>query len=536
MLKKWLIFGISILISMTACHYPLYNQTLNNVSDVKLKMQAAKRTMDTKAKGAPSLIIKKGMYVDTTPINLTKSPSWLQNYVVIRGDRLPFSYYSRLLSTAAGGNVLTKYQPGLDPSMAVTISYAGPLKGALDLLASKAGLVYSIRGNSIFWQAFITRTFDVAFMPGASDYLMGRRTGGGSTANQNSGSTVQNFVAGDPSEDEYSNLSAKLSVWTDLENTIKSLLSPEGQVTVSQASTSVTVRDRPANVELVGQYINNLNKTLSKQVLIKVQVLEVSLENSFNFGIDWRLIVRAFHNSPFVINGNYGSPVTITSFVPQANATTTASGSPTFGFDSASNPINPGQLPSDAIPAYTILLNALSQQGHTSVVSEPRTVCLNNQVCVIQIVTQKGYIAKLQNTTLAGGNASNANNTVTSEITPGNLITGFTLYVLPKIYKDKIYLQINADLSTDNGFTNAGTTGTGSTVNIQLPNISVKHFNQRSVIRSGDMMVLSGLKQLQNVSRATQFIQAQSLGGKGAQQTNSETIVLITPYILDGNA
>lgn len=90
-------------------------------------------------------------------------------------------------------------------------------------------------------------------------------------------------------------------------------------MTVSQATTSVTVRDRPTNVNLVGQYVRNLNKNLSKQVLVKVQILEVDLENDYNMGIDWQLIAKAFHNSPFVINGNYGTPISIANvFSPQS--------------------------------------------------------------------------------------------------------------------------------------------------------------------------------------------------------------------------
>src|SRR5690606_9422721 len=148
---------------------------------------------------------------------------------------LPFSYYSRTIASGANKNILTKYQIGLDPAVNVSLNYSGSIKGALDLLASKSGYVYSIRNNKINWQAFITRTFDVAFMPGSSDYLMGKASGGGSSASANTtaGSQTSSFVNSDTTESEYSNLSAKLSIWTDVETTIKQLLSPDGKVTVS---------------------------------------------------------------------------------------------------------------------------------------------------------------------------------------------------------------------------------------------------------------------------------------------------------------
>jgi|SRR5579885_2699756 type IVB pilus formation R64 PilN family outer membrane protein len=531
MLKKWIVLLLSATLMLAACHSPVFNQTEGNVADVKIKTAEARHDFDNKGKPQPPLVIKQGLYVDTTPINLEKRPSWLDNHIVIRGDQLPFSYYSRTISLGANNNVLTKYQAGLDQAVNVSMNYSGTVKGALDLLASKTGYAYSINRNGVYWQAFITRTFDIGFMPGDSDYLLGKKSGGtgAQTSQSASSAQVSNYTTSDSSDSEYSNLSGKISIWKDLQATISQMLSPDGKLTVSQATTSVTVRDRPTNVQLVAQYIANLNNSLAKQVLVKVQVLEVNLENGFNYGIDWNIITRAFHGSPFVINANYGTPISITSL---SGTGASAVGVPVFGTNAALDPTHP-----NGVPSYTILLNALNQQGKTSVVSEPRVLCLNNQVSVVRIVKQEGYVASIQNTSLAGnssggGSSSGNNNTVTSQVTPGMVITGLTLYILPKIMQDKIFLQVNADLSTNNGFGQFGPTNS----TIQLPNITEKHFNQRSMIKSGDTLILSGFRQLSNRTGANQFITSQALGGKAAEQVNSETIVLITPIILHGNA
>lgn len=282
---------------------------------------------------------------------------------------------------------------------------------------------------------------------------------------------------------------------------------------VSQSSTSVTVRDRPSNVNLIGQYVANLNASLSKQVLVKVQVLEVSLENGFNYGIDWSIVANGFHNSPFQLNADYGTPIAIQKLgggdlIPSV-----------------------GTVGNGLIPSYTILLKALNQQGKTSVVSEPRVLCLNNQVGVVRITKNEGYVASIQNTAQPGVAQSNSN-TVTSQVTPGMLITGLTLYILPKIMGERIYLSVNADLSTNDRFGQFGPTN----AQIQLPNVTSKHFNQRSMIRSGDTLILSGFKQVKNATGASQFFTSQALGGTAALQTNTETVVLITPILLNGSA
>lgn len=525
MLKKWIVLLLSTAVMLAACHSPTYNQTMGNVADVKLKVADAWVKSETDATLEPSLIVNKGLYVDRRPINLEKEPYWLQNHIVISGDQLPFSYYTRVIANGGNARVLTKYQIGLDQTSNISMSYSGTLKGALDLLASKAGYVYSIRGDRIYWQAYITRTYDIAFLPGNTDYLMGKKSGGGGadTSQQGSQAQVSNYTTSDSSNDEYSNLSGKLSVWADLNATISQLLSPDGKVTVSQATSTVTVRDRPTNVDLISQYVYNLNHKMAKQVLIKVQIIEVSLENDYDYGINWQLIVHAFHNSPFVVNGNYGTPISITPFTPQPNVP--GQGVipvPQFGF-------NPLQDPSGGkqIPNYLILLNALNQQGHASIVSEPRVVCLNNQVSVVKMTNSQGYVASIQNTTLSGSGSgsTSVNNTVTSQVTPGSVITGLTLYVLPKIMGHDIFLQVNADISTLDSLTQVSQ-------GIQLPAITEKHFNQRGVIPSGSTLILAGFKQTSNQANANQFLTWQSLGGKAAQQLNKETVILITPIIL----
>jgi type IVB pilus formation R64 PilN family outer membrane protein len=540
MLKKWMALLIATLFTLCACTSRVYNQTETNAADVKIKTSEARQKSDRDAK-TPSLVIKKGPYVDTSPINLDKDPYWLNNHIVIRGDQLPFSYYSRTIASGAGEHILTKYQPDMKITDNITVNYTGTIKGALDLLATKTASTYTIQHNTIYWQAFVTKTFEVAFMPGGTDYLMGQASGsgaaggssggggGGSGGGSGGGGGAITVSTADASGDEFSSLKATLSVWKDLEKSVTQMLSAEGKAIVSESTTSVTVRDRPANVQLIGQFIENLNHNLSKQVLVKVQVLEVNLQNDYNFGINWSILANAFHKSPFKLNADYGTPVSIT---------TLSSGStilPVGGVDQSVNPASRGGP--GLIPSYTILISALNQQGKTSIVSEPRVVCLNNQVSVIRITDNKGYLASVQNTTLAGNSSGGTNNTVTSQLTPGMVTTGLTLYVLPKILGERIYLQVNADISNLIALDpqSAGTQSDANNTQIQTPHTTSKSFNQRSMIKSGDTLILSGFRQVSNQTGAMQFLNSQTLGGRGAKQNNTETVILITPIILHGS-
>lgn len=512
---------------LTGCNSPVYNQAEANVADVKIRQDEALKKSNDSGIPPPPLVVSEGLYVDKTPISLAKEPSWLKNRVVIRGDQLPFAYYSR---TIAGPSILTNYQVGLEEKIPVSMNFSGTAKGALDMLAAKSGYVYTVNGGSVYWQAFVSKTFDIAFMPGSSDYMMGKSGSGGNISSVASGgasgAVAVSAIVDDSASSQYSSLKGTLSVWKDLESTIKQLLSPQGTVMVSESTSNVTVRDRPTNVALVGKYITNLNNNLTKQVLVKVQILDVQLENDFNYGINWDAVKRTLGDSNLFLNMNLGTPISVSQMPPFTGAV-----EPQFG------------IKGSGVTQVTALINTLNQQGKTSLVTEPRVVCLNNQVCVMRIVSQVGYLASVQTTSLAGSSTAGGAS-VTSQLTPGSVVTGLTLYVLPKILDGKVYLQVNADLSTNNGIqTISSTTGTTTSNSdgisdagsvIQVPNVTQKQFNQRSVINSGDTLILSGFRQINNRANAMQLLTSQALGGKAAQETTNETIVLITPIILHG--
>jgi len=71
-----------------------------------------------------------------------------------------------------------------------------------------------------------------------------------------------------------------------LEKNVKGLLTDKGMVVVSESLGTVTVRDRADRLELITDLINGINRNLGSQVLIKVRILEITLNKDFQYGID----------------------------------------------------------------------------------------------------------------------------------------------------------------------------------------------------------------------------------------------------------
>lgn len=514
---------------LTACQTPpMYYDAQDNTSDAKDKIMQDNKAITDQAKAAQNAVVyKDSMYVDTSPIDLAQQPTWLTNTISVHGASLPFSFYSRQVITDP--NIISTYQTDLEQNRPVTLNYSGSVEGALHALSAKTGYLYTIHNNEIYWQEYVTKTYDIAFLPGDAEYLVGKSTGGGgggasgggggSGGASGGGGTVTQANPGN-SADEYNNIQGKMSVWNDIDSTIKSMLSKNGSVIISQSTTSVTVHDTPERVHAISDYIKQINKSLSQEVMIKVQVLDVNLSKSFNYGIDWALAAKFFNKSHvnFLFNGNFSQPVSMS---PLSGAGSSATGA---GIGTA---------------ASSVLINALSQQGTVSLSTEPTIVTTNNQVASINLLSQIGYLAQVANTTSSSQAGAGQ---IQTTLTPGQVSTGFTLYILPKVIGDQIYMQISSDLSTLQGirdlFSSNNTTGTIGQIaqKIQVPDVSSKSFNQRSIVKSGATLILAGFTQLKNDAESSKMFGADALGGKGADQEEEETIVLVTPYILNNNS
>ncbi|MCD6046160.1 MAG: bfpB [Gammaproteobacteria bacterium] len=484
----------------------------------------------------PPVTTKREPYIDTHPVSLTHEPGWYNAPVTVNAAGLPFDFYvTQLLGNVP---VQVHMDQGVNTARAVNLRYSGTVKGAMEELAAKSGYYYDydLEKNTITWSALQTKTFDISFIPGASKYSVGNSGSSGSSiaggssgssssgsSSSSGGSSVTQTGIDVTATGEYSSLAGdNLSVWDDMKNTITNLLSPKGKLSVSQATTTITVRDRPSNIRDIGRYLDQMNKILSKQVYFDVQILEINLDKQFQYGINWETVQYHINSA--------GSDVKFSAdFAGSASGILTNKGAAASGEYVAGS--------TGKWHNTDIFIKALEQQGKVSIINQPSLTTLNDQMAQISIQTQQSYLAS-QSTTLTGGAGDFSQQT----LTPGVVTSGLQLYLLPKIQDDKIYLQISSTLShldalntvTSTGGTEAAS-GDNAPSAIQVPVLSQKNFNQRSVLRNGQTLVLAGFKGLTDQNQEDSVAGLTALGGMAAQSTNKELVVLITPIILNGD-
>jgi type II secretory pathway component GspD/PulD (secretin) len=128
---------------------------------------------------------------------------------------------------------------------------------------------------------------------------------------------------------------------------------------------------------------------------------------------------------------------------------------------------------------------------------------------------------------------------MTTAYTPGNIKTGLDLTIIPHIQGDKIYLSLNAILSTLQGIKTIGGDNSandeGKMKNlsqIQLPQTEDRVFNQRIMAHNHNVIVLSGFKVKQNATQDNKNFGISELGGNYGLSSNIELVVLIQPTII----
>ena len=372
----------------------------------------------------------------------------------------------------------------------LTVSYEGTLRGLLDhvSVASGYGWEYDAKAKTVVFTRLTVKTFTLLSAPGKQEF-QGQITNKSKETSSSSiggGGVNQTVSTADTSSQTMQSNKVQYSydVWVDTEKAVKALLSPEGSVVGNQATGTITVRDRFENVRQISSYIADINQRLSRQVALTVNVWALEVSDDAEAGIDLQAIFA--NDDVSIVAGSLSS---------------------LGGPSTASATIVSGKL-----KGSTGVLRALKEWGNATQVTSGGGLVLSNQPVPIQSIKRIAY--------LAGSSSTQSEYGQTSEITPGEVTTGFAMTIIPHILdRRRVLLQYSINLSSLDELTEFST----QDLTVQLPKTSTRAFSQRSQMQMGQTLVLAGFQD------QTQQL-ATSLGllnfGRGRQYT--KTLLVIT--------
>lgn len=310
----------------------------------------------------------------------------------------------------------------------------------------------------------------------------------------------------------------------------------EGQdirITAVEENNSLLIRATPAQYEFIREAIKRLDVE-PLQVHIEAKILEVTLSNNLNFGVQWYL------------DNLLGLAPTPTGAAQDSGG---GSGAPNPGGGSGAvspwrnNPTNWAALGgyvrgSDGLtyifdaPGVRALVNALQSEGDVKVLSSPSLVVLNNKQAAINVGQQIPVVSTFFNTGIGGG--------VGGVPTQGFVQfrdTGITLDVVPRVNPGgMVYLEISQEQSTPGPASAAQDFGGNVPVNKKTIQTEIAVQSGKTVMLGGliqqsDSKSNSGLPGLKNIPILGRF-----LGASRNESSRTELLVLITPTVVEGGS
>lgn len=400
----------------------------------------------------------------------------------------------------------------------VRIVYSGgTLHGLLDAAAARFNVYWKYEDGAIVFFYTETRVFQVLAVPGdssvATNVVSGSSNNGGQSAGTGSGgssggtSTASSGSGSTPTVSSNNNdniaMNAQLSVYSSLQSAIKAMLSQAGSVVLSPATGSISVTDTPDVLEHVAEFMEQQNRVLSRQVLVNVTVLSVTLTDQDSYGINWNAVYQA-------LGTKFGISTSFTSLITNPNSFSATVISPS----SRANTTN-------------AMIAALSTQGSVRQKTSASLTTMNDQPVPVQVAEEESYLAQISTT-------NTLNVGTETSLTPGTVTTGLNLTLLPHVLDDgTVMMQFYTNISSLVSLS----TFTSNGEEIQLPTVDTRNFLQRISVKSGQTLVISGYEGIadqgsrQGVGAPTNYV----LGG-GVSGTHQKEIIviLLSPIVLNG--
>ena len=323
--------------------------------------------------------------------------------------------------------------------------------------------------------------------------------------------------------------------WPQLEASLKAIVGSQAErsVVINRHSGMVAVRATPDELRNVADYLQRIQQTVTRQVVLEAKIIEVELNSGYQAGINWAAVLKSGNQTysgaqTAPANGfdtdllaNSGRPITV------------GPGNPVTSF--------PGQTLGGAFSLaldfsdISAFIDLLKLQGNARVLSSPRVATLHNQKAVIKAGTDEFFVTGVESNTTTGTSTSTSRDV---KLTP--FFSGIALDVTPQIDADgRVILHIHPSVSDVREQIKRVTVG-GQTDELPLAVSEVRESDSVVKANSGQLIVIGGL--MRNTRREQSFGTPglSSIPGLGRlfksqrdSEVKTELVILLRPIVLD---
>ncbi len=290
----------------------------------------------------------------------------------------------------------------------------------------------------------------------------------------------------------------------------KSLTTDIGTMRLDKRTNTIVVTDLPHQMKKIETVINAFDRK-TREVFIEAKIVEVTLSDMFQWGIDWSYISQYTRK----INGADRSY----RITPEANLPIGLTG--TYGQLTLAS-INTANL--------AMTLQALDTVGETKILSNPHLTVEENREATIKVIEKQPY--QLETTTTASGG------TTTTSKNYEFVDVGVTLNVKPLINEDGfISMVIKPEVSSISTWYGGAAQAAGS-----VPVVKSANAETTVTIKDGVSIIIAGLIKDNKTKTVNKLPVLGDLPLVGLLFKNisddirrTETVVFLTPRIVHGD-
>ena len=330
---------------------------------------------------------------------------------------------------------------------------------------------------------------------GGSSPTGGGGGGAGGASSSGSSSTVGGVQATFSASSKMANATGML-VKGGLDEFLQSVAGQNAFVSVSKDTGYVTVRGNGAALNRLHRFLNQFVYDNDRRVDIKVSVIEVSLDDSMSYGIDWARVLSPLQNS--------SASLTVGGVAATNNVITP----PSFSLNFTTASIN-------------AVINALRNYAKVSVLTQPSVTAMNRSPVAIFDGTSTPYLGSITTTATLSSSQTGAAASFAE--------SGVSLSVMPDILSDdEAQITLAPTVSAITSMQNFTFIGGTLTAPLEVE----KRILMQTIVRNGQTVILGGIRTGINNSTTTTlpFIKV-PLGGNSDQST-AEVVILLQSTVI----
>ena len=374
---------------------------------------------------------------------------------------------------------------------------------AFDLHGEVKGktLYVSLMNEKVFDLDFLNTRMNVDISSGGNVFGQSQGGGGGgsSSGGASGGGGGSNALRSDFSLS--GGMAEQTGVYEQLDKSLKSILGDQGQAktknerkdtdkpetvyALNSTTGTLFVRARPSEMKSIEKMINRYRSVIGRQVQIDAQLIDVLLDDGFEFGVDWNILrdnLAGVIGDAAIALGSAAGNLPGLGGLPARSVTIPGQ---TIG-NNTGRAIGAGY----ATDTFSVAVNMLRGFGNVKVLSNPTIRTRNGSPAMLSVGTNIRYIS---NTTTTVSNPGGGASTTSSNAETDALFSGIVVGVVPFIREDGTVELLVHPMQSDVDPNSLQLVDAGGGSRVTLPVTNFKGMTTTLNIKDGDTVLIGGL-------------------------------------------